>query len=431
MPGNNKSQFRPDFHSVARVEADRAMVGRVEARVGHWTIPGPQERRNRIVLDAVGPTEAEDNRELPPLFQKIRQTDIARWVAVKTRKLPQDRSKPHYWFTGVLKAPPSGGMIQRLHFDATLNVNRFIQAQRLVQLKATGQVYAKRPPQLVTCVESRWWRGETPLHVDSNIIAGGGGRHEYALSKNAGMHLEDATAALFDHLTERISLALDPSESAHVELAIAPRAVELYWEFSTADAMILVDLIISKLTALSLRSRVSGRRISPPTVETNRLSPSVSIDRTADNLLRIYAKTTDRIRVEVAFSRKAVSSEVPPSSPILLRQRVLHLAQVAANHVNWILPEIQINIPYPLQSKTADDLRGAISRAAPTLSVSMAILQSLIVTGGISAGNDDDTQEAIVALRRRGVLESVRPYSTQYRPTARYAEALEQIRCGL
>ena len=287
------------------------MIDRVSVDFGVGRLSGEPEDIQASVFVAIEPTADEGRRVLPRLFVETKAERLNQKICVKTKPKTKIYTRPHYFFSGVLRSNWAKAPIQRIRFKTSLNVTRFMQAQKLVRPKKHGKIFAKRPYALALAITPDWWQKEAPLEFDSNIIVGRKSRFDFAGQVGAADQFEMALHAILSHIGERIEVGAEINNvrfEKHHDFIL--RELEVYWEFSTSFPITLVDLLADKLTALTFESRIGGRHLKPPVVETDRLSRSIMIYLSANIRLRIYAKTSNRIRIEVIFSPEAVTNIV-------------------------------------------------------------------------------------------------------------------------
>ena len=431
----SRNTFAPNFFEVINVSPRKAMIDRVSIVIEVGSLTGLPEDIRDSVFFAVAPSLNEQNGTTPQLFENADSEGSSYGNRIKTKGLPKNRTKQHYFFGGILRSSRANAPVQRMTFTASLNVTRFIQSQTLARSRKDGRVHARQPYALTLAVEPNWWVSDAPLEMDSNIIAGNKSRFEFAEQVPAADHFDVAVSVVRSHIVGRLQEgAVSEGVGFHETYKMVLRELEVYWEFTAPDPIMLVDLITDKLTALSIRSRKTAKRLKPPVVETTRMSRSVMIELTADTQLRVYAKTTDRVRFEVMFSPKAISriagSRTTTFMPVM-KERVNELIEQATVHGNWILSELKnvvVDHPFPA---TPDNLRSAIERASPDLATALAITSVLLRTRRIAPDHDPNILAAVRKLRSRRVVEAVRPYLSCYRVTPRYRDALERMRSGI
>ena len=413
------------------------MIDRVSVVIDVGTLSGQPEDIRASVFVAVSPSSDEDYRILPQLFENTKAEDLNRKIKIKTKPKTKIDTRPHYFFSGTLSSNWANAPIQRISLDSSVNVTRFMQAQKLVRPKKRGKIFAKRPYSLALKITPDWWQEEAPLELDSNVIVGSKSRFDFVGQVRAADQLEMALRAILSHIGERLDEGADVNNvEFRKEHEFILRELEVYWEFSTSSPISLVDLLADKLAALTFQSRITARHLKPPVVETIQLSRSVMIYLSANVRLRIYSKTSNRIRIEVIFSPEAVTNIVgkrTAKTTAILKVRVDRLIEKAAEHVNWILEELKADkIDYPSPATLAD-LRGVIQRKSPNLQTALAIIEALRRTGRVTPDLGPDMQVAIAKLSSSNgsrVLKTVRPYSGCYGVTPRYRDALEGLRSG-
>ena len=116
------------------------------------------------------------------------------------------------------------------------------------------------------------------------------------------------------------------------------RKVEVYWEFHNRDA---ISLIASLVPYLKSFHRSSREREHAMDIETGCNAPSVTMFISAGVSIRVYAKTSNRIRFEVIFHPKKQSNIIPGGYCAHdfdeFIEKIDHLKDRAADRINDLL----------------------------------------------------------------------------------------------
>jgi hypothetical protein len=212
------------------------------------------------------------------------------------------------------------------------------------------------------------------------------------------------------------------------------KRVESYWEFPSIDPLAEMTTLsdLAGRTVKALRGDIfelEGRG-----TELNGDATSLTIKLANKRLLRIYAKTNRRIRVEVVHNfPEARQSIVGPnrhtldSLPVALRQ----LAVDASTACHIVLAEMQklsrrtsAGFPWYAIPRMIEELQGiGISRA-----VRQSVLSALVNIGSVSADRQGPKLTAIKHLMKLGLLCRPVKREPRFGVTGPYRNALADLR---
>jgi hypothetical protein len=200
---------------------------------------------------------------------------------------------------------------------------------------------------------------------------------------------------------------------------VVPRA-EVYWEFSSEDAVDVVHQLQPHLNAAASEVSTSEYPIDPDPegttpvrshVHRNAVAVEVGLGSRRVSLL-VYAKAYHRVRFEIRYSRlrSALGRQVATS---LIGEQLIDLSrllQVAAETANRRLQrfraalfhvDVLVNPGLPQLLRLASSLARAVG---DNEDLADRIFSCLATTGGISSSSDPDWQRAIEALEQMGII---------------------------
>ena len=226
-----------------------------------------------------------------------------------------------------------------------------------------------------------------------------------ALQQATNRYLE----AVYDGIKSELTRAASATDSLAWALegtlrneSFRLRHVETYWEFSAPDAVGLVRRLVPSLRTFHRRSRLREHALD---IETVNGAPTVTLYLNAQLRIRVYAKTTDRIRFEVVHRPGGLSA---PDLPGCI-QNLHDLRQKAAEKVNQLLSFLT-----ECAEETPQDRAGASGFASQWFMrldhspASVSLLERLRVNGRIVWGECLSLEERNLVRRakERGLLLS-------------------------
>lgn len=210
------------------------------------------------------------------------------------------------------------------------------------------------------------------------------------------------------------------------------RRVQTYWEFGATDPTAVVRSLVDPLNALG--HRLTTRSYPGGLVETERDNNclSIRVRLRSGVILRVYAKTTRRIRFEIEHDLIKNARPLPQqrhttNDPGQLLEWLDHLAEDASREVNWVLGILE-SLPsrgfswvrsYHLVRRIVD-IVGENGKVG-------AILSLLVNNGCIRLGPNDPLRPSVRDLVDANVLERVAPRRQSFVVATRYRHALTEL----
>lgn len=437
-----RDSFVRQLQSSTPITAQNAFIDRIRIDVGDWILFG----ENDHVCDALsGLREAmvvtADGECLPlfngQLIERIRDVRDLRFSSNPNRDrldasepLISGRAVEVSWQNRLTSR--QDGETARLAFEATLNLTRFIQAQALKRITRLDRPKLVSEYVLVITPEERWYENELPLRPATNLIIGPDKKYAFALSNSHVDQLREYFTLAQSVLSQSVEVAFDGTRARAVLFPyFSIREIEFYWEF---DSEAPIDWVLQLRNALSEQSEDIGEdwyETITPSLETRRQSPCIKLKLTKNISVKVYAKTTRRIRFEVTLKDAAIHNAVEGGrrrdSIEGILAMIAPLAEVAVQRLEPILQSIVADPPPP-GSFTAVELIYQVTRSANNPHTAEAIIAALVAFGKVVPYGNPTLLSIVHALRDLGVLRTLRPRSRIYVVTDEYRDALASLR---
>lgn len=207
---------------------------------------------------------------------------------------------------------------------------------------------------------------------------------------------------------------------------------EVYWEFTSDNPTALVATLQPLLNTFTARHRESEhfRQDCDPGIEHNALSLRAEISR--GRSIRIYAKTTRRIRIEVIYRLSGENFTLEgghtANSWTRLPAMLSRLSEDAAELVNRLFAHFRERSAIIPSHISAYHLLLELARYSRDIPTALTITSLLVHNGCIAAGGmDERMQRAVHRLSNAGVLR-YSPHAENYLVAPSRAHALQQLR---
>lgn len=441
-----RDDFAPPFSSVTEVQRENAMIDRFEVEFGDWALNQNEDNKREIcnVLNHLDYYTVRTSRG----------TDVQLFAGASLRSL---RSKIGIPFasggsgSGPYSPRPivSGKLVKagkrqaefrnapsrflHLSFQTSLNLGRFIQAQKFRKTSRPHNPILDGAYCLAIERCNDWHEKEMPLVPASNLIMGQVHRFGYARRHSLDVHLQDYLSSVSDALADCLEPPLNAGGIEFIKSEYRSlRSIEIYWEFSDADPIGLVSRLIQPLRRLSYEVSLTREILDRYREEVDTDSWCITLALTADIRLRVYAKTTQRVRFEIEFSAAAIDDiceRRTAHSNQGIASMVASLLEYAVEEVNWVLSELNREIPQVASQNTAAGLIHEISTRIEDRGTGQAIVSLLQTFGRVAPRENEPMRQAVHKLssRHAGVLKTIRPYSSVYVVTEAWEAALEEL----
>lgn len=435
-------EFLPEFSSVEAVSAATAMIDRFELEIGDFALVGDEDDicfclnhlSSHMIPTAVG-------GEIP-LFNSGNLANLRSKVDVRFSNggSGPGQFKPRPVLAGGIKRagfrsgggglPRRAGERLRVSFKAWLNLTRFVQAQRFRKPSRPCNPTLAAPLVLAIHPQRSWYVKELPLLPADNLLIGSVHPFGFAMRHETAelirMYLDQfervAVGSLRDQMQARDVLV---RETPYRSL----QAMEVYWEFSANDPIGLVHSLAQPLHRLSSHVRITEETVANVEEETTNQSKCVTINLTTSIRLRVYAKTTRRVRFEVEFSAGAIggicAGQTSRDTEGVLR-KTNQLVARAVDEMNWVLSELRYQVPMGTREESAVGLISKVARTLNDAAKTEMVISSLHTFGRIAPEGNELLLEVARTLKQAGVLRTIGGRSL-YVPTAAYDTAVRRL----
>lgn len=449
----------PTFALSARVNPQDAKQDRIDLTVGDWIVVGDTEMFPEFFA-RLGPPPAHvgDNPHVRttdddwgdllnrpsgrhPLYPEFNISSGGRGRSRRTgAPLFRGTLRTTNWNSGELLRANVGVSGRRLFADLSLNPTRFIVHQ---------PHWRPRPGQH----DPASWRLPEPTFQTRRIQLRNGGEFPLDLNDNVLIferqqmlahplhwpaHLDRYFAGVIGWTASEITRAAQstfgtpPRWSPYLNL----RTAETYFEFSTNDPIGTVTALAEPLSVMGTGTR---RRTFPDgwrefgfhEIEQHHNALSTTTMIRAGTLLRVYAKTNRRVRLEIIHSLPEVSSSVLAGHTTNDARDMLEwlnaLAIDAADTINMVLADLERLTSRPTYQHPAYLLLRLLFQAARSETEFETLLSALIHNRCIRLGDQDQLRPAVITLQSAGVLQRLRRHSRTFVPDPRFQRALGQL----
>ncbi|MCD1628186.1 hypothetical protein K7H22_19550 [Seohaeicola saemankumensis] len=423
------------------ISGENAFIDRIQLDVGNWALVGEEDQ----VLDALSQLREievySSDGEPVSLFnsrvlQRVSDARDLRFRTTtdsdalnRTSPLLAGRINTASWRSQTVSRRPNE--VARLVFETHLNLTRFVQAQQLKRIThlarpalATDYVLAIRP-------EDEWYADELPLRPATNIIIGPNKKYAFALRHPRTQQARTYFTLALGTLSRALEISFAGTGASYEYLPhLNLREIEFYWEFDSDNPVEWVLSMTEVVAQHGVRYGEVMYETQRSSIETQNQSPCLRIGLTRDIDIKIYAKTTRRVRFEVTLSGAAIYNHGGRRTHTTVEGVVgliPALANEAASRIRPLLQSIAADPPPP-GSFTALNLMHLITRASSDPHAAEAIIASLVTFGRVSPYRNDPILNAVHMLRDQGVLRNLGARSRIYIVTDAYRDALANLR---
>ena len=334
--------------------------------------------------------------------------------------------------------------VWHLKILASLNPTRFLRHQRLPYLLRPFSL--NLPPSLELNLYERTvgssYDEEFPLctndqHKGDNWLPNSPSWQYYASKRSWPTQLRSCLTVCSNALLSDVIRAADTIPAAHL---VGPwtynvRQVETYWEFASLTPLGMVRALEPMLRIFSRRLVERTPYRCKVTHEEIGNSLCLKVETRTGEILKIYAKTNNRIRFEIvhklnggfrAPGGRHTFQTINSVFPLLDS-----LSGIAAQRVNQVLRHFKQNAASPTHHFTTFALVGEIQAACDNLNLATDLIEILVNNGSVvvEKGNAITSLfgNALRQLIRRRVLQNS---NSRCSITPPYRRALAQMRRG-
>ena len=371
-----RADYFPPLEVGTLVCPSTAMVDRVGLSLTGWHIVGKVADVAEVLsLTAQAITPAADGHARlfrNRTFDAARKTHTLEVIGSGQGEAP---TYPYPTFAGKLYANvlPRTRFIQLnagqidLVGQLQLNVSRSLMAQRLAFTKL-GQPLRRRGPFLLAIAPQRDWSTSERLLVNAdNVIIGSERRLGFAFAAPPEEHLSEYIDAIWQTVGNTLS-EHGAEWSDESRTLVSLEQIEIYWEFSDRSPLFTMGQLRMHLPRVARQLRISRRYLNRMAFEKDGPSECIGLPIKGGTFLRVYAKTDQRIRFEIAFDRKALRRFHLEADHVDLRaleRMVASLRREAAEEMNRVLAVLWRLTDLSGSDATPEDLERAFSARFP------------------------------------------------------------------
>lgn len=325
-----------------------------------------------------------------------------------------------------------------VQFNTSLNLTRFVQAQSL-RLRTR----IDRRPHLITqlllaiSADPTWFKEEQPLVRATNLIVGPWNKYSFATSRTATSHFARYLRLVDGTLDRALEMSVPENVQSPIrEKYYSLQEIEFYWEFDCDSPISFVMNALPKIRSMTSRfyeGGVSVQSLDMSPLETEHQSPSIKAKIGKGTWVRVYAKTTRRVRIEVVLEASIIGQKAGGQTASTRKQmcaKLDALSMYATSKLNPVLAALH-EPPHAPSTISAMRLLSEVNRCSPSTFLAEAIIGALVAFDRVSLEPNSPFKEAVHLLRDSDVLRTVIPRSRNYTVTDTYRPALEQLKRSL
>lgn len=436
-----RDDFLPEFDSATGVSLSNAMIDRFELEMGDFALIGDEDDicyvLNHLSHHAIHSAQGEAVRLFNDgnLRNLRSKTDIrfseggSGWGQFRAKPMIAGGIKRAGFRPQNFRQPRFQGERHRISIKAWLNLTRFVQGQRYIGPGRARNPIINGEPSLVIHPRPRWFAKETPLLPADNLLIGSVYPFGFAIRHGAA-NLAQVYLSTVERELEDLLVGQMANRSVETRIAryYSLQALEVYWEFSSPNPIGLVESLSTFLHRLSAHIRTTTEDLRNIEEEVYSQSKCVTIWLTTDVRLRVYAKTTHRIRFEIEFSASAISkicgTTTRTRSEVVAK--IERLLVQAERDMNWVFGELRREVPDGTRQETVVGLISKIARTLMDDAKSEMAVASLRTYGRIAPERNQPLLEIAHSLRDAGILKTLRNKSI-YVPTASFEHAVSTL----
>ena len=305
----------PVYTPTSRVTAETAKHDKIEITIGEWIIRTLYEPGFLIFFEQLVPSRPDDNpltanrdpveregtwfvrqQALDPTCPtlEIRRGGRGRGLRpgrplvtgrLKTRRRPRDEEQGHFY-------------ARALSLELFLNPTRFMHHQPIANWQAPPQDYPDLPPPRLTAGEAHLSEssGEASLDGNDNVLFG---RRRIHLARSATwlLNVQRYWLGLIVAFNDIFYAAAEDHCGIEFHPRLNLKTVETYWEYHIEDPINWVCEVEPYVRSMAISSETHHYPV--PSVGLDRNSRSIHVVLRSGVRMKVYAKTTHRVRIEV------------------------------------------------------------------------------------------------------------------------------------
>lgn len=431
------SDVLPPYNDECEIVPALGRQDKILLHVGRWRITGTVSEMGefRNSLPSINPVDGTPRR----LFAG-------------------QRAQERYWRFNVLSAPLFSGVLLVRHqvdpfghayyivsLDLGMNPTRWVANQSTRITQRPFAEWMEVPPDMFA--ESDPYLGnEVPLVAGDNVVLGMPRDLLKAHPARWDVQLRRYWNGIVDLVERWLQQSADDANCQFQRIGehINIKEIETHWEFSCdrpLEEMLRLERAVRRVAASSETnwmsiSQEAREHIGPlanSSIGAEDNSPRIKMMLERGTSLRIYAKTSRRLRFEVVFVCAEARAAFPTHTATNWATLFIWLERartLGAEYLSDILPSIRAAQLPPEPGKRSYELVADIFRATSDAAMSQAIVEALIANGRVVNYRGGSMTAVIRRLCSRNILYRLGRQSTDniYVVTTQYQQALTDLR---
>lgn len=435
------------------VSIDNAYHDRIAVNVSRWSIVGANDDDDRAeqfeyfrdcLPDYPIPYYDSQGEQIGncTMFKAVNgASPRANWDVYKGGQ-GGNRNNPLPLFAGYMKAAPaSAANSWSIYGDYSLNLMRYCMFQNnlsrimnSIPEYSIGGEWLERTPQMVRTPNNRraHLAGERELVESDNTLIGGRRYMGQFTPAYMDTHLSRYLDGFMRHLNGAIEYATENSGMTLVsaEPTITLKDIETFFEWRDPNPLARMMEIERTLRTLTSQTTITFENIEQvvgrnPVMGDHERSPCIKLFLRAGVRLKVYAKTTDRIRFEVVHNvKKSSAFRSGQCNSIEEVLGCLHIAKIdATEKVRDLFQLAQTVQPEPMVHALMQEFIWAVIDVLGDTEEARTLTEQIAITGRIVRPKGSSFFTAIKDLKTAGILRQLtrRGNDFVFVPTDRFA----------
>lgn len=415
-------QIIPDYSNTVQPDAQSGRHDKILLDVEGWIGTGSEEAFQEFRTNLAG--AFEDQSGSYSLFNSPGAHQYPTKWKIRSRTSPTSPRVP--LFSGELKAvqvASAHGRQWRFTAQLALNPSRWLAQQSIGLFRLPVSLWANEPPQMFGDRTANHIY-EVPLVRGDNVHIGS--RRTLSLARPAAWMLNvrryiNGVLGLLSHTLQQAAQEGIGFSILNIQPLFTIKSVEAHWEYWSERPLEEMKRLTAPIqrqaassstawSALSTEARNSLRRDGSIEIGIDDNSPRIAMRVGPGSNLKIYAKTSKRLRFEVAYDCRKARNYFEPRTRLTIDQvidRLDHARSIGAQSLSEILEYLCLQNG-PVEERGIHELFSQIFRVVSTPEMASLIISVLVSTGRIVTGRGFNISVGdIRRLHRRGLVTRV------------------------
>lgn len=446
-------RYLPTYVPSIRVNATDAKQDKIEIILGDWLI-GPSDESSYVrFFSALAPAPAgglsQERENIEGLFYRDRDYDpTCPKLVIRAGGRGARLAVGRPLFSGELRAFRWGRAEQigignneparRIELRLFLNPTRYLHHQPkrswVLSRHLDPSGWELGAPQLISREPDLSSLEEHVLNTDDNVLMG---RAAVLMGSQEGwpVHLERYWHAIVGRLNQLFGEAAEYAELVLRQVtSLNLRTVETYWEFAVRDPLSWLREVEPLLEPLGHSAEARTFQFPDGMAVSHRTGNARSfyVRLRSGVALRLYAKTTHRVRFEIIHDLTENARPLGGAHTSRTLQQLSiwcgAIAADAAAQVNAVLDVLERGRAREGSDASVVHLITKITQVVRDDIVSTRIMELLAANGAIIPSSGAGLTRAVRRLKEAGILEPVSPRSLAVRLSREYLSAGVRLR---